>query len=51
MVVQLNPLRAAHEPERPVVFGVHEQWVSRAARVAGEPVRSPGRKKATTVQV
>jgi hypothetical protein len=48
MVVQLNPLRAAHEPERPVVFGVHEQWVSRAA---GEPVRSPGRKKATTVQV
>jgi len=28
------------------VFGVHEQWVSRAARAAGQPVRSPGRRKA-----
>ena len=29
------------------VFGVHEQWVSRAARAAGQPARRPGRKKAT----
>ena len=29
-----------------MVFEVHEQWVSRAARATGEPVRRPGRKKA-----
>jgi hypothetical protein len=34
-----------------MVFEVHEQWVSRAARATGEPVRRPGRKKATRSQV